>query len=75
MLALKVVAIGDEHGIVLPAELIARLYVQQDGTVLAEEAPDGVTLLSPDAVHEAQMQVARRLMEKHAGLLSALATS
>ena len=73
MLALRIVAIGHEQGVILPAEWLARLHVQPDGTVLAKEAPDGVTLLSADVIYEEQMRVARRLMRRREGVLRALA--
>lgn len=73
MLAFKLIAMGDEQGVVLAAELMTRLAVQADGTVLAEETLDGIKLLTGNAAHEAQMQVARRLMREREGVLRELA--
>jgi len=75
MLALKLMPLGDEQGVLLPAELLARLAVQADSTLLAMETPGGVVLLSGDASYEAQKQATRRLMRKHAGVLRELAKS
>ena len=72
-LCLKLIALGDELGVILPAKLLARLRVQPDGTVLAKESPDGLTLLTDAAAHEIEMAEARRLMSERDAVLRILA--
>jgi hypothetical protein len=66
MLAFRLIPIGDEQGVVLPA-------VQADRTVLAEETPDGTGLMTCNAAHDVRMQAARRLTREREAVLRELA--
>lgn len=70
---LKVTAIGNSAGVILPKELLARLRVEKGDELYAVETPDGVRLTTYDPVFAAQMEVAERIMHEHRDLLRKLA--
>lgn len=73
MVALKLTAIGNSVGVVLPKEIQSRLKVGKGDTVYLTEAPDGyrLTPYSPD--FEAQMEAARAIMKTRRNALRELA--
>ena len=73
MAALKLTSIGNSVGVILPKELLVRLGVQKGDTLFAVEVPDGLRLSVSDPEHEAQMEVARRIMKKRRAVLRELA--
>ena len=73
MSALKLTSIGNSVGVILPKELLVRLGVQKGDTLFAAETPDGLRLSVSDPEHEAQMEVARRIMKKRRAVLRELA--
>lgn len=73
MTALKLTAIGNSVGVILPKELLVKLGVQKGDTLYAVETPDGVRLTTSDAEFEAQMAVARRVMKRRRAVLRELA--
>lgn len=70
---LKITAIGNSAGIILPKELLARLRVDKGDELYALETPDGVRLTTYDPVFAAQMDVAEQVMREHRDLLRRLA--
>jgi putative addiction module antidote len=73
MVALKITAIGNSLGVVLPKEVLARLRVGKGDTLFLTEAPDGFRVTPYDPEFEAQMDVARRVMKKRRNVLRELA--
>lgn len=73
MSALKLRAIGNSVGVVLPKELLARLGVGEGDTLYAVETPEGVRLSTADPEFTAQMAEARRIMKKRRAVLRELA--
>jgi putative addiction module antidote len=73
MATLKLRAIGNSVGVVLPKELLARLGVGEGDTLTVIETPDGVRLTKADADFERQMDVAREVMRKNWNVLRELA--
>ena len=73
MVALKITAIGNSLGVVLPKEVLARLRVEKGDTLYLTEAPDGFRVTPYDPEFEAQMDVARRVMKKRRNVLRELA--
>ncbi len=73
MSALKLTSIGNSVGVILPREMLAKLGVQKGDTLFAVETPDGLRLSVSDPEHEAQMEVAQRLMHKWRNVLRELA--
>jgi putative addiction module antidote len=70
---LKITAIGNSAGVILPKELLARLRVEKGDELYAVETPDGVRLTTYDPVFAAQMEVAERIMREDRELLRKLA--
>ena len=70
---LKVTAIGNSAGIILPKELLARLRVDKGDDLYAVETPDGIRLSAYDPTLAAQMEVAERIMRDDRAVLRKLA--
>ena len=70
---LKITAIGNSAGVILPKELLARLRVEKGDELYAIETPDGVRLTTYDPVFAAQMEVAERIMREDRAVLRKLA--
>jgi hypothetical protein len=73
MSSLKLTAIGNSVGVILPKELLARLGVEKGDSLYAVEQPDGLRLTTTDPDFEAQMDVARKMMKKWHNVLHELA--
>ena len=70
---LKITAIGNSAGVILPKELMARLRVEKGDELYAVETPDGVRLTTYDPAFAAQMEVAEQIMRDRRDLLRKLA--
>lgn len=70
--ALKLTAIGNSLGVILPKELIAKLRVSKGDALYAVETPDGVELRAYNAEFVAQMQAAEAVMHEDRHVLRAL---
>jgi putative addiction module antidote len=70
---LKITAIGNSAGVILPKELLARLRVDKGDELYAVETPDGIRLTTYDPVFAAQMEVAERIMREDRAILRKLA--
>jgi len=70
---LKITAIGNSAGVILPKELLARLRLGKGDELYALETPDGVRLTAFDPELAAQMEVAEEVMRKRRTLLNKLA--
>jgi len=70
---LKITAVGNSAGVILPKELLARLRVAKGDTLYVAELPDGIKLMSFDPTLAEQMDVAERVMRKRRALLHKLA--
>ena len=73
MIELKLTAIGNSVGVVLPKEALARLKVSEGDTLYITETPDGYRLTPYDPAFEAQMVAARKIMKKRRSALGELA--
>jgi putative addiction module antidote len=73
MAELKLTAIGNSVGLILPRDMLARLGLEKGDTLHAIETPDGIRLTTSDPEFEAQMDVARRQMKKWRNVLRELA--
>jgi putative addiction module antidote len=70
----KLIAIGNSTGVVLPKDVLARLRVQKGDTLYVSEAPDGSFRLTPyDPVFEEQMGLAEKIMREDRDILRILA--
>ena len=70
---LKITAIGNSAGVILPRELLARLRVNKGDALYATELPDGIKISPFDPTLAAQMEVAEQVMRDRRTLLSKLA--
>jgi len=70
---LKLIAIGNSTGVILPKEILARLKVAQGDSVTVSETPNGVELRPSEADFDAQMAIAREVMERRRRALRELA--
>jgi len=73
MTALKLTAIGNSVGVILPKELLAKLGVGKGDTLFAVETDGGIRLTTTDPDFEALMKVARGIMKKRRAVLRELA--
>lgn len=72
---LKITAIGNSAGVILPRELLSRMRVAKGDELYATELPDGIKLTPFDPELAGQMEVAERVMRKRRALLNKLAKS
>ncbi len=73
MSTLKLRAIGNSVGVVLPKELLADLGVAEGDTLSVVRTPDGLRLRKSDPAFEEQMSVARQQMQRWHNVLRELA--
>jgi putative addiction module antidote len=73
MSVLKLTAIGNSVGVILPKELLAKLGVAKGDTLFAVATDNGIRLTTTDPDFEAHMDVARDIMKKRRAVLRELA--
>ena len=73
MIELKLTAVGNSLGVVLPKEALARLKLAKGDPVYLTDSPDGYRLTPYNPEFEAQMDVARKIMKKRRAALRELA--
>jgi putative addiction module antidote len=70
---LKLTAIGNSTGLVLPRDVLGRLKVEKGDSVYLTESPDGFRLTPYDPAFERQMKAARKIMKARRASLRELA--
>lgn len=70
---LKVTAIGNSTGVILPKELLEKLRIGRGSELMVHETPDGILLSPFDEEFARQMDVAEKIMRKRRNLLRKLA--
>ena len=73
MTKLKITAIGNSAGIILPKELLEKLRVSKGDALTVTETPNGVSLSAYDEKVTRKMDVANRIMKEDRNLLKKLA--
>lgn len=73
MASVKVVAIGNSTGVILPKEIVQRLRVEKGDTLYVLETPQGIELTPYDREFAAQMEVAESVMREDRDVLKKLA--
>jgi len=73
MHSLKLTAIGNSTGVVLPKDVLRRLKVEKGDTLYLTETPDGFRITPYDPEFEEQMDTARKVMKKRRAALRELA--
>jgi putative addiction module antidote len=73
MIELKLTAVGNSLGVVLPKEALGRLKVAKGDTLYITESPDGYRLTPFNPEFEQQMTAARKVMKARRAALRELA--
>jgi putative addiction module antidote len=73
MASVKVVAVGNSIGVILPKEIVQRLRVEKGDTLYVLETPQGIELTPYDREFAAQMDVAESVMRENRDVLKKLA--
>lgn len=73
MATLKLRAVGNSVGFVLPKELLARMNLAEGDSVEVTETEDGFTLTPVSADVERQLRLGRELMKQYRETFAALA--
>ncbi len=73
MTTLKLKAVGNSTGIILPKEILAKLHVEKGDTLYVVETANGIQLTPYDPEFELQMEAARKIMKKRRTVLRELA--
>ena len=70
---LKITAIGNSAGVILPKEVLEKLRVEKGDSLFLTETPNGIELSAHDDEVERQMEIAERIMRENRNLLRKLA--
>lgn len=70
---LKLIAVGNSTGVILPKEILERLRVSRGDELQVLETSNGIELTPFDPEFARQMEVAERVMRKRRNLLRKLA--
>ncbi len=70
---LKITAIGNSFGIILPKGILEKLRVTKGDSVLVIETPNGVELTTFNPVVARQIEIAERVMREDRDVLRKLA--
>jgi putative addiction module antidote len=73
MIELKLTAIGNSLGVILPKDALGRLKVGKGDSLFITESPDGYRLTPYNPVFEGQIVAARKVMKKRRAALRELA--
>ncbi len=73
MRKLRLTAIGNSVGVVLPKEVLTRLKVEKGDILYLLEGPDGLTLTPYQQDFAEQMDVAERILKRYRNALRELA--
>ena len=73
MTKLKITAIGNSAGIILPKELLEKLRVSKGDTLTVTETPNGVSLSAYDSEFEEAMALVEEIMREDRDVLRKLA--
>lgn len=73
MLKVKVTAVGNSMGILLPKEALSRLKAERGDTLYLVEGPEGYTLTPYQQDFEQQLMAAQSLMKRYKNTLRQLA--
>jgi putative addiction module antidote len=69
----KITAIGNSAGIILPKEVLAQLGVDKGDSLSVVKTPNGIELSAYDPTFDEQMKVARDIMARYRNALRELA--
>ena len=69
----KLTAIGNSTGVILPKDILARLRMERGDELFVLETPDGIELRKSNPEFEDQMAAMRHIMRKRRAALRELA--
>jgi putative addiction module antidote len=69
----KITAIGNSAGIILPKEVLAQLGVDKGDSLSVVTTPNGIELSAYDPTFDEQMKIARDIMARYRNALRELA--
>lgn len=70
---LKLIAVGNSTGVILPRELLEKLRVERGDELQVLETPDGIRLTQFDEQFDTQLDVAEKVMREDRDILRKLA--
>lgn len=70
---LKITAIGNSAGVILPKELLEKLRVEKGDTLFVSETPSGLEISAHDDQFARQMELAEKIMREDRDVLRKLA--
>jgi putative addiction module antidote len=70
---LKIIAIGNSAGVILPKEVLAQLGVNKGDSLSVVVTPNGIELSAYDPTFDEQMKIARNIMARYRNALRELA--
>jgi len=73
MTTLKITAIGNSAGVILPKEVLAMLNVDKGDTLFFSRTPKGIEITSYDEEFARQMEIGRKIMREDRDVLKRLA--
>ncbi len=73
MLKVKVTAIGNSMGIVLPKEALTKLHAEKGDVLYLVDGPEGLTLTPYQQDLDTQINAAEKVMKKYRSALHELA--
>jgi putative addiction module antidote len=73
MLKVKVTAVGNSMGILLPKEALTKLKASKGDTLYLVDSPEGLTLTPYQQDFETQMETAEKVMKKYRNAFHELA--
>jgi putative addiction module antidote len=73
MTTLKLKAVGNSTGVILPKEVLAKLHVEKGDQLFVVETANGIELTPYDPEFERQMEAARKVMKRRRSVLRELA--
>ena len=73
MTTLKLTAIGNSTGLILPKEILERLRVGRGDSLTVVETPTGISLTPFDAEFDRRMELAEQIMREDRDVLRRLA--
>jgi putative addiction module antidote len=71
--SVRLTAIGNSTGIILPKEVMARMHLEKGDQLFITETPGGIQLTPYDSEFAEEMAAARSVMRKHRDVLRKLA--
>ena len=75
MTSVKVTAVGNALGVVLPKDMLAKLGIGKGDRLFVTETATGIRLSTHDPEFTEQMEAAEIIMRKHRDVLGKLANS